>query len=110
MKFEMPETIILDKNHVRPEVEDVYDILRSFMATKVYVNDEQFELFKKFFIPRTLKKNEAILREGEVCKYGRIVVKGCLRLYSVDSAGEEHIVQFAMGNSENPWITDQKSF
>ena len=35
------------------------------------------------------------LREGEIAKYGAFVVRGCLRSYSVDQKGKEHILQFA---------------
>ena len=48
-----------------------------------------------------------MLSEGEVCKYTAFVVKGCLRLYTIDNKGKEHIMQFA---PENWWISDMDSF
>lgn len=44
----------------------------------------------KFF-----KKGTVILQEGEVCKFGCKVIKGCLKSYFIDDAGKEHIIQFA---------------
>ncbi len=49
---------------------------------------------------KEVKKNEIILREGEISDSTYFVEKGLLRMYSIDKAGKEHIIQFAPEN----WI------
>src|SRR4030095_6386734 len=51
-------------------------------------------------------KGDFILREGEIAKYGVFVATGCLRSYSIDQKGKEHILQFA---AEDWWISNMES-
>ena len=44
---------------------------------------------------KALKKNEVILREGEISDCTFFVEKGLLRMYSIDKLGKEHVIQFA---------------
>lgn len=48
-----------------------------------------------------------LLQKGEVCRSLALVAEGCLRLYSIDAGGKEHIVQFAF---DGWWISDLYSF
>jgi hypothetical protein len=41
-----------------------------------------------------------------VSKYTAFIAKGCLRSYSIDARGNEHIVQFA---AETYWLGDAAS-
>ncbi|WP_339923757.1 Crp/Fnr family transcriptional regulator [uncultured Cyclobacterium sp.] len=56
---------------------------------------------------KTYKKGVILLEQGEIAKYGYLVKKGCLKSYTVDIAGKEHILQFA---PENWMISDLESF
>ncbi len=57
------------------------------------------EMEKNYFVNllhhRILKKGEILLKYGEVCRYNYFVINGCLRVYSVDEYGTEHIIAFA---------------
>lgn len=55
----------------------------------------------------TIKKKKDLLVPGDVCKYIYFIVKGCLRSYSVDKKGIEHIYQIRLDNS---WISDLESY
>ena len=55
---------------------------------------------------RTLPKREYLLRAGDVWPYQAFVTSGCLRTYTVDEKGAEHILHFA---AENWWAGDQES-
>src|SRR5438477_4278404 len=84
------------------------EIFRNYVRERdVSVSDEELDYWMSLLIQKRIKKNEFLLREGEVCKYIAFVVKGCLRLYTVDDKGKEHIMQFA---PENWWISDMDSF
>lgn len=56
---------------------------------------------------KTYKKGEILLKQGEIAKNGYLVKKGCLKSYTVDNVGKEHIMQFA---PENWMISDLDSF
>ena len=55
---------------------------------------------------KRLRKHQYLLQEGEHWKYHAFVEEGCLRRYSVDKDGMEHIIQFT---PENWWTGDRKS-
>lgn len=83
------------------------EALRTYLKEKkVVLTEEQFNYWLSLFIPKQMKKGEFLLSEGEVNKYLAFVVKGCLRLYTIDNKGKEHIMQFA---PENWWISDMDS-
>ena len=85
----------------------MFDILRTHIMKKVQLSDEEFSLATTFFIPKKVRKRQFLLQEGDDCKWLIFVSKGCLRCYSVDGKGEEHIVRFAV---EGWWISDIQSF
>ncbi|MBK8699308.1 MAG: Crp/Fnr family transcriptional regulator [Saprospiraceae bacterium] len=55
----------------------------------------------------TLKKKQFLLHEGQIAHEVAFVISGCLRSFSVDENGFEHILQFAPAEW---WITDMYSF
>ncbi|SDE21892.1 cAMP-binding domain of CRP or a regulatory subunit of cAMP-dependent protein kinases [Niabella drilacis] len=55
---------------------------------------------------KQVKKKQFFLQEGEVQRHLVFVVEGCLRSYSVDENGFEHILQFA---PPGWWISDMRS-
>jgi len=82
----------------------MFEILRAYFERSFPVTEENFALIKSLMVPKTLKKGEFLLREGEVPKFGAFVTKGILRSYVIDNKGKEHIIQFA---PENWWISDK---
>lgn len=55
---------------------------------------------------KKLKKKQFLVHENEFNTFSTFVVKGCLRSYSVDRNGFEHIIQFA---PPGWWIADMAS-
>lgn len=94
------------KQMKQDKINKSFEALRLYIQKHVDLTDEEFEFVSSLFTPAKIKRNQFLLREGEVCKYGFFVVNGCLRLYSIDKKGEEHIVQFAL---EDWWISDVSS-
>ena len=84
----------------------MFEKLRAYLERKIPITDEQFEFIKTQFIPRIVKKNEFIIRAGEVVKHGIFVASGCLRTYLIDDSGKEHILQFSV---EDWWTGDPNS-
>ena len=85
----------------------MYELLRRHIEKRIHLTDEEFKITSKFFIPKKLKNHQFLLNEGDVCRYAAFVNSGCLRKYSIDNKGAEHIVQFAI---EDWWISDLDSF
>lgn len=80
--------------------------IENYLAEVLEVPKEQITQCGSFFTEKDYAKGEVLLREGEVCHYTFFVESGLLRMYSVDSGGKEHIVQFA---TENWLISDRSS-
>lgn len=64
------------------------------------------ESLVKACLVKQMKKKQFFLQEGEVQRHLVFVVDGCLRSYSVDENGFEHILQFA---PPGWWISDMRS-
>jgi CRP-like cAMP-binding protein len=84
----------------------MFDKLRTHIVKKVQLTDEEFTLVTTFFIPKKVRKKQYLLQAGDVCKAIAFVSDGCLRSYTIDDKGEEHIVQFAI---DGWWISDLQS-
>ena len=85
----------------------MFDLLQAHIAKRVPLSQEEFVSCTQFFTTRKYRKRQFLLQEGDVCRYLAFVHRGCLREYSVDHKGEEHILQFAI---EDWWISDLQSF
>ena len=87
----------------------MYETLRKYIDdyASAAITDEEFELVKKLFAPKKIRKKQYFLQEGEVCKYFGFIVKGSMRHYSVDDKGIEHIIHLAI---ENWWVGDRESY
>jgi CRP-like cAMP-binding protein len=56
---------------------------------------KETEIFLSLVLSKTVKRKEFLLKEGDVARHQFFVVSGCLRTYTIDSAGKEHILMFA---------------
>ncbi|MFI1744845.1 Crp/Fnr family transcriptional regulator [Thalassobellus sediminis] len=56
---------------------------------------------------KKVTKGEILLKQGDIIKHGYFVKSGCLKSYTIDNSGKEHILQFA---PEDWMITDLDSF
>jgi len=81
----------------------MFDVLREHIQKRIDLTDEEFSRSTAFFTPRRIKRRRFLLQEGDICRALAFVNKGCLRSYTVDPDGKEHIVQFAI---EDWWISD----
>ncbi|SHJ89383.1 Crp/Fnr family transcriptional regulator [Epilithonimonas mollis] len=77
-----------------------YQNFRNHLSKILGVPVESLEFCSPYYEVKHAKKNEIILREGEISDSTFFVEKGLLRMYSIDKAGKEHVIQFAPEN----WI------
>ena len=78
-----------------------------YLSEKIQLSGSQIELIDLSCSVKKLRRGQYLLQEGEVCNWVAFVVKGCLRTYTVDLKGGEHIIYFAI---ENWWAGDRESY
>jgi CRP-like cAMP-binding protein len=83
-----------------------YSLIIKNVCKHIQLTEAEQELFTSFLIAKKLKKKEFWLQQGEVCKYSSFVLSGCLRGYSVDKNGTEHVLSFAPADW---WMADMYS-
>jgi CRP-like cAMP-binding protein len=84
----------------------MYEVFQKYMDSKIQLSQEQSDWIRSLSVVKKLGKHRYLLQEGDICKQHAFVSKGCLRSYSVDNDGVEHIVKFAV---EHWWIGDRDS-
>ena len=85
----------------------MFEVLFSKIEEKIKLSDFEKDICKSLFSPKKLRRRQYILQQDDICKNLIFVEKGILRSYSVDTKGNEHILQFA---PEGWWISDIFSF
>ncbi|RAJ82284.1 CRP-like cAMP-binding protein [Chitinophaga dinghuensis] len=56
---------------------------------------EETAAFLSLAMARTVKRKELLLQEGDVARQQFFVMEGCLRTYTIDATGKEHVLMFA---------------
>jgi CRP-like cAMP-binding protein len=69
----------------------------------IQLTKKEEERFLSVLEEKKLKKKQFLLHEHEVNTFTAFVLKGCLRSYSIDRNGFEHVLQLA---GPNWWIAD----
>ena len=85
----------------------MFDRLRSHVLKRIELTEAQFAESTRFFVSRTIRRKDFLFKAGEIGRYIAFVNSGCLRSYTIDKKGAEHVVQFAI---EEWWIADLYSF
>lgn len=83
------------------------ELLLQNIARHIHLEQNEIDFFFSLLTFRTLKKKEFLLRQGDVCKTENFIAKGCVRMYTIDESGFEHIVMFGV---EGWWTSDFFSF
>ncbi len=83
------------------------DLILNAITKHIALNKEERQSVVSYLEEKKIKKKHFFLRENEICKHSAFVVSGCLRSYTIDQSGVEHILQFA---PEGWWIADMQSY
>ena len=73
----------------------MHEIIIQNLRRHVEPAEKEVELFFSFAQVKTVKRKEFLLKEGEMARYQHFVMNGCLRTYTIDAAGKEHVLMFA---------------
>ena len=79
---------------------------KEYLQQKISLTEDDWSVIWAACTVKRLRKHQYLLQEGEHWKYHAFVEEGCLRRYSIDKGGMEHIIQFT---PENWWTGDRKS-
>lgn len=85
----------------------MFDKLLKYVSRYISLTDDETAFFVSLLKTRLLRKRQYLLQAGDVSRNEYFVNSGCLRAYTVDDKGLEHVVQFAI---EDWWINDMYSF
>lgn len=84
----------------------MFAVFESYLLKKAGFSPADIERIKALTVTKTLHKHQFLLQAGDVWSSQAFVTSGCLRTYTVDGKGAEHILYFAV---ENWWAGDQES-
>jgi CRP/FNR family transcriptional regulator, anaerobic regulatory protein len=76
------------------------------VSKHIQLTKDEEKIFISFLKEKKIKRKQFILRENEICENSIFVASGCLRGYTIDPNGLEHILQFA---PPDWWIADMYS-
>jgi CRP-like cAMP-binding protein len=85
---------------------DANDLILNNISGYIHLNEKEKEFFVSLLKPMKLKRRQMLLKERGICRFSSFVISGCLRGYSVDENGFEHVLNFA---PQNWWIADMYS-
>lgn len=84
----------------------MYEVFQEYLDGKIKLTDAEAAQVRDCAIIKKIRKRQYLLQEGDVWKYDAFITKGCVRTYSIDEKGNEHIIGFAI---ENWWTGDRES-
>lgn len=82
------------------------DLIIESIARHIQLTTDEQQYFISLLQHKTYKRKQLILKEGQICRYSTFVTKGCLRGYTTDQNGDEHVLNFA---PVGWWIADMYS-
>jgi CRP-like cAMP-binding protein len=71
------------------------------------LTSEEFDYVLQHFELRKYQKKAFVLQEGQQVRYDYFILCGCLKSYSTDENGKQHIIQFGL---QDWWITDYQGY
>lgn len=83
------------------------ELLLKNISKHIQLDKSETDYFLSLLQSKKIKRKEFLLKQGYICKTDNFIVKGCLRVYSIDDNGFEHIVMFGI---EDWWVSDLLSF
>jgi CRP-like cAMP-binding protein len=84
-----------------------FDLLLHHISRHIQLSPGETDFFLSLLQARQLRRKEHLLLQGTVCKTENFITKGCLRTYTIDDNGLDHIVALGI---EDWWVSDLGSF
>lgn len=81
--------------------------LRQQIEQIVPLTDAEFDYVVSHFQQRRFRKHQFVVQEGQMVANDFFILDGCLKSYSTDRNGKDHIIQFGL---KDWWITDYQAY
>lgn len=88
-------------------MEHHYQSLLAHIRELVPIAEAEEMIIRDAYKPTELNKKDYLLKKGELSNYMRFVAEGCLKAFTVDLEGVEHILQFGI---KGWWVNDLYAF
>jgi CRP-like cAMP-binding protein len=83
-----------------------FQLILDNLAKHIHLTPAEQDIFITYLQTKKIKRKQFLLTDGDICKYSAFVTSGCLRGYTVDKGGIEHVLSFA---PPDWWIADMYS-
>ena len=83
------------------------EILAEHIKAKLGKDTDGLDEVLSYFKPIELKRNEYLLREGEICRSCCFIVQGGIQVFTIDATGNETTRDFIL---EEQWLMEINSF
>lgn len=83
------------------------DLILQNIGRHIQLDQAETDFFVSLLQTKRLKRKEFLLMQGDICMTENFIVSGCLRTYTIDDNGFEHILMFGV---EDWWVGDLYSF
>lgn len=83
------------------------DLIFQNIGRHIQLDQAETDFFVSLLQTKKLKRKEFLLMQGDICMTENFIVSGCLRTYTIDDNGFEHILMFGV---EDWWVGDLYSF
>lgn len=77
----------------------MYQELKQYIKSQGKIGEKELQQIIKHFKPKKTTRNEMLCNIGQVCQHFYFIKKGCLRLYEIDTKGNEVTGYFALEDS-----------
>ena len=84
-----------------------FDLILAHIAKHIQLDEGEKDFFISLLQRKSIKRKEFLLTQGQICRTENFITKGCVRVYTIDENGAEHIIMFGM---EDWWVGDLYSF
>ena len=75
-----------------------FSLILNNVSKHITLSKEEEVFFTSLLQNSKLKRKAFLLHEGDICRHIIFVICGCLKVYSIDKKGFEHVVNFALSD------------
>lgn len=83
------------------------DLFISYLRKNTSVVDGDIDRIISPSILKTIRRNELLLQQGQICRHKVFILKGLLYHFGTSADGNDHILQFS---PEQTWTVDAESY
>lgn len=84
----------------------MYNAFRNYLSGKTNLKEDEIQIIESLATLKKIRKKQFLLKEGDVNRFHTFILNGCMRIYTLNNHGAEHIIKFAV---EDWWVSDRES-